>query len=597
TIWVATAGGGINALYAVSDTADSLQIRYDFRTLRAADGLPQDRINCLHIDSLNRVWFGTANRGLGYISQDSTIHNLTLPGNSDDNSVRSLAEDEFGFLWIGTAGGGVKRLPIYEPLEEAKVISFEEELTSNNVYLLQIDPQQELWIGTESGLDRASLDPDRNIIEVTHYGQAEGFVGIEVCQNAVWKDKEGDLWFGTINGLTHYNPRSTVVNALPPILSWQDISLFYTPFQELEFYGSWVLPWGDLREGLQLTHKQNTLSFDFMGIDHSDPDLVQYQWKLSPIEIDWRPVTEEHAATYAQLPPGTYTFLVRAVSGDGVWTPVPLEYSFEISPPYWQTWWFRAVGVAVITLLIGLLIKLRVDQVRKKAREETHRLEMEKDLLALEQKALRLQMNPHFIFHALNSIQSLISQQKDSHNARYFLAKFARLMRSVLENSREPMISLSDEIQMLEDYLSLEMFSRGDQFDYRIELDSWVDADEIMIPPMVLQPFVENAIIHGVSQLDRKGNIHLRFERINQHLECTITDDGVGRKQAAEGGAQQAHHQKSTALMVIQERLDILHQGDAQKEWDKSIEIVDQVTPEGTPAGTQVLVRIPIEDR
>jgi sensor histidine kinase YesM len=149
---------------------------------------------------------------------------------------------------------------------------------------------------------------------------------------------------------------------------------------------------------------------------------------------------------------------------------------------------------------------------------------------------------------------------------------------------------------MLEDYLILEMFSRQDQFDYRVELDDWIDPEALMIPPMLLQPFVENAIIHGVAHLEKKGHIRLRFERIGQHIECLITDNGIGREAAKERSSQQSHHQKSTALMVIQERLDILHRGEEAKGWDKSIEIRDLNDPAGKPMGTQVLVRIPIEE-
>ncbi|MEM7368396.1 MAG: two-component regulator propeller domain-containing protein [Bacteroidota bacterium] len=590
-IWVATAGGGITEMIPVVDTTDSLNWSFDTRIYRTGDGLPQNRINCLHIDSLNRIWFGTMGRGIGYIQAGTVRMSQSLPGGSSNNSVRSMVEDESGFLWIGTAGGGVNRMFLYPEQDTFPVRSFSDGLTSENVYLLACDRQQHIWIGTEAGVDRATLDPDRNIIEIKHFGRSEGFVGIEVCQNAVFLDSSDNLWFGTVNGITKYNPRTNVEDTLAPKISLTETSLLYTPLQELPDFRAWVEPWGDIQRGLEFSHKQNTLSFGFIGINHHNPEQVRYSWRMKEWEKDWRPETYQREATYPQLPPGAYTFQLKAVNEDGVWTEKPLEVSFTINPPYWQTWLFRGIVLTLLGLIVAISFRLRVNQIRRKVDRERQRLEMEKDLLDLEQKALRLQMNPHFIFHALNSIQHLIAQQ-DAKTARYYLAKFARLMRNVLENSRESMIPISEEIQILEDYLTIEQFSREKNFDYQIEIDEWVDPDNFLIPPMLIQPFVENAIIHGVAHLDHNGHIRIKFERIDQHVECVIIDNGIGREQATKINSQKDQHHKSTALVVTQERLDILHNSG---DWDKSIVIKDLADPAGRPAGTQVLLRIPVK--
>ena len=592
-IWVATAGGGITEMFQIQDSSDTIGWSFGTRIYQTAQGLPQNRINCLHIDKLNRVWFGTTSRGLGYIRNGVVKFTLTLPGASSNNSVRSMVEDESGHLWIGTAGGGVNRLYLYPERDTFPITTFTEGLTSENVYLLSFDKQDQLWIGTEAGVDRASLDPDRNIIEIKHFGRSEGFVGIEVCQNSVHLDSAGNLWFGTVNGLTQYNPRSNLEDTLAPKISLTEMSLLYTPMQDIADFRSWVQPWGSIKSGLQFSHKQNTLSFAFIGINHNNPEQVRYQWRLEGLEEEWRPETYQQEATYSQLPPGDYTFLLRAKNEDGIWSKEPLQVSFRIEPPYWQTWWFRIAVLSVIGLLVAIIFRLRVNQIRRKVNQERQRLEMEKDLLDLEQKALRLQMNPHFIFHALNSIQHLISQQ-DTQTARYYLAKFARLMRNVLENSRESMIPIEKEIQILEDYLTIEQFSREETFTYSIEVDDWVDPEHFLIPPMLIQPFVENAIIHGVAHLDTKGRINIKFERIDNHVECTITDNGIGRERAANINSQNDQHHKSTALVVTQERLDILHTS-TSGEPGKSIVIQDLVGPSGEAAGTQVVLRIPVQ--
>ena len=587
-IWIATAGGGITRLEL---EADSNGISTDTRFFRTADGMLSNRINCLHLDMWGRVWYGSRGNGIGYLRKDSLIVNIPASEGLSNPNVRSFAEDNKGFLWLGTAGGGVSHMYLYEGNEadDFTIHATGEGLTSGNVYLLEVDDEGYLWIGTEKGMDRATLDFERNIINIDHYGGSEGFIGIETCQNAVAKDQNGNLWIGTINGLEQYNPRYLIKNTQPPKLSISRVQLFYTPLQLHPEYLSYVDAWGRLKPGLLLPYEHNHLGFEFKGIDHFNPDKVQYQWQLKGSESGWSPISRKEAASYSNLPAGKYTFMVQAINGEGLKSEIA-EVSFEIQPPYWQTWWFlTAVGLALL-LTIVVIFRLRLERVRTIGRIERERLEMEKGLIQLEQKALRLQMNPHFIFNALNSIQSHIGSQ-DTKTARYFLAKFSSLMRSVLENSRETMIPLEDEIHTLENYLEIERFSRGEKFDYEIEIDPNLNIEEVMIPSMMIQPFIENAIIHGIAHLQTRGNIHIRFIQINKRIECSITDSGVGRHKAAEIKSQQNHRHKSTALLVTQERLDIISAG---SDWGKSIEYIDLKSADGSPAGTRVILRIPL---
>ena len=594
-IWIATAGGGITR---ITEKIDSIKVdttirikrTYSFKIFNTKNGLAEGRINCLHFDKLGRLWYATENKGIGYFDEDIPKEKIRLSGGLQGNSVRSLAEDSYGYLWVGTAGGGVSKAYIYQDTAEYKFDIYREDLSSSNIYLLAFDDIGNLWIGSEKGMDKATLDVDRNIIDVKHFGKSEGFVGIETTQNAVIKDREGNLWIGTMNGLTNYNPRTNISNPKPPILNITGVRLFYELLEDYPKYKDWIDDWGKLKSGLQLPHNLNHVGFEFKGVDHDNPDQVRYQWQLEGSESDWSPVSNKTDVTYSNLPPGDYTFKVRSRNEDGVWNEEPETVSFSILPPFWDLWWFRAAVIGGIVLFILIVFTIRLNQVKRKAREERERLEMEKSLLQLEQKALRLQMNPHFIFNALNSIQGIITL-RDAKTARYYLAKFSKLMRLVLENSREPMITLAGEIQTLENYLSLEQFSRGDSFDYFIELDEEIDDEEYLIPPMILQPFVENAIIHGVAHLTHKGKITVAFNLLDDKIECTITDNGVGREKAGKINSQRDHHHKSTALLVTQERLNILNPGEAQ-----SIEIRDLVASNGDSAGTQVVVRIPIRE-
>jgi LytS/YehU family sensor histidine kinase len=242
------------------------------------------------------------------------------------------------------------------------------------------------------------------------------------------------------------------------------------------------------------------------------------------------------------------------------------------------------------SIAVSLVFKWRVNRIKEKARQQQQKIMMEKEIVELEQKALRLQMNPHFIFNALNSIQSQIGTDNEQ-TARYYLAKFSRLMRQILDNSRNPVITLEEEISTLENYLLIEKFCNGDRFDYKITVDPKIEKDYVRIPPMILQPFIENSIKHGMKHIDgKRGLIEVEFIQKGDLLECSVTDNGIGRKQSEKlnSTSKETYH-KSTALLVTQERLDLLK--DSRNI--KSLEIIDLYNEKGEAAGTKVIVRIP----
>lgn len=580
-IWVATAGGGISILEF--DTTDQVTIT----TILKSDGLVSNELRNLHIDTNDVAWYGSDDAGMGYVRLDSNgLVTQAVPG-IESNNIVSIAEDSFGYLWVGTAGDGVSRISIYEKRPEVHRFTQEDGLASNGVFLIAFDSDQNLWVGTEKGIDLISLDIERNISSVKHFGQAEGFVGVETCRNAVELDRNGNLWFGTINGLTRYNPNKQKSNAVPPKISITGISLFYQQLEQTD-YANCIGAWGNQVKDIVMPYNQNHLGFEFFGVNHSNPTRVQYQWKLAGYDEGWTPVNQRTNTNYSNLQPGSYTFMVRSCNEDGVWNSKPATISFTILPPYWQTWWFRLAVVAGSILVLVLIFNWRLRAYRAKSKRIRERLKLEKEMVQLEQKALRLQMNPHFIFNSLNSIQGLITK-KDEKSARFFLAKFSKLMRQILENSREATITLEDEMATLENYMALEQFSKGESFDYEILLGEGVHPELIDVPPMMIQPFIENAIIHGLKNIEHKGRIKVRFELAENHLACTITDNGIGRKKAAENKAQQEARHKSTALIVTQERLDRL-----STEFNhESLSIIDLEDDTGSSLGTKVVIRIP----
>lgn len=583
-LWIATAGTG---LYKLSpNSVKPLVTNYTTK-----DGLLHNRITSLLYDKSGRLWYGTENNGIGYIL-NGILQNksITSVDGLPSNAIRSLAEDKSGYLWLGTAGDGIASTPLYQGDFRIKKYDHTNGLTSSNIYLMCFDIHDNLFTGTETGLDYLYLNKDRKPYEIKHYSKGEGFTGIETCQNAVFTELDGTIWFGTINGLTKYNPANLVKNDHEPITNITNVKLFYEPISNTP-YKNYVSDWNKV-SSLKLPHNQNHLTFDFLAINFSNPEAVRYRWMLKGFDEEWSPVSVLHSFTYSNLNPGNYTFMVKACNEDGVWNDHPIELKFSISPPFWLRWWFITIVIITLGGMVFAVFKWRVNLIKSKAAEEQKKTQMEKDILELEQKALRLQMNPHFIFNALNSIQSQIGTDNEQ-AARYYLAKFSRLMRQILDNSRQATITLEEEINTLENYLLIEKFCNGDRFDYSISVDPNLEKDYIKIPPMLLQPFIENAIKHGLKYSNEKrGMIDVTFSEKNNLLECSVTDNGIGRVKAEElnKNSKETYH-KSTALLVTQERLDLLK----EDKNIRSLEIIDLYDENENASGTKVIVRIPLQ--
>ena len=594
-LWAATTDGGISKIQMNDLPSGS----FNFINFNREQGLNDLTVNALHFDRQGRLWFASQRGGVGFL-QNETVKMLDTGNGLPSTGYRCLAEDSLGYLWVGTAGRGVGRAAIYgNSSPEFQFFGQNDGLTSANVYLLQFDGQGRLWVGSERGVDRLTLDASRNIVEVRHFSRAEGFQGIETCQNASLLDDRGNLWFGTVNGLTRYRPAPDSVNAAPPKLHFTGIRLFYELLENTEFK-DFATPEGGLKNGTVFPHKKNHLGFEFFALNFSNPGKVAYSWQLVGSEEDWSPFSARSEVSYANLPPGDYTFRVRAISDFGfrvsettglseIRNPKSeIEVSFTIEPPFWATWWFKlGVGVAIAVAVWGGF-RWRLRQVKRQAAKEREQLELRNRLLTLEQKARQLQMNPHFIFNALNSIQSLVTAGNVD-SARQYILKFGRLMRAVLDNSRQAFIPLEKEIETLWQYLEMEQFCREGKFDFEISTDG-LQSDDLQIPPMLLQPFVENAILHGIGPLsDRKGRVVVRFFEKNNLLEVVIRDNGIGIEQSQARKAGQ-ETRSPAGIAVTCERLELL-KNDAGFT-APAVEMRQLTGADGEVEGTEVRVRI-----
>ncbi|HKZ65935.1 MAG TPA: histidine kinase, partial [Chitinophagaceae bacterium] len=345
--------------------------------------------------------------------------------------------------------------------------------------------------------------------------------------------------------------------------------------------------------------KQNIFSFDFAAIDFRNPEDNRHLFMLENYDNMWRNSGTEHTAYYFNVPPGNYVFRVKAASSDGVWAEKSIKVF--ITPPWWNTWWFRIIAVVCIVALFYGLIRWRLHQ---KFRHELDRSEKEKQLAEMRQKtaelqqqatelemqALRAQMNPHFIFNSLNSINRFILQNNKAQASEY-LTKFSRLVRLILQNSQALSIPLESELESLQLYLELEAVRLDHHFEFKISVDDELDTDIITVPPLIIQPYAENAIWHGLMNKEEKGHLEIKLFREKDSLCCRITDDGIGRKKAAELKSKSASTHKSMGMQITASRIEMLQQ---KNQLDAHIKITDLILPDGAAGGTEILLKIPV---
>lgn len=585
-IWLATSDGGVLCYDRAGTT----------RVFRGADGLHSTRVYDVLIDD-GAVWAATDGGGVARIALDSAaaprVRVFTTADGMPNNSVRSIARDRRGALLFGTGGGGIG---VYTGGAFRVLSRKTGGLPSNNVYAVVADPEGRIWMGSEKGLARITVDSAYRVRALRQYGRPEGVIGIEIAQNAVLADRSGNIWFGTIAGAVRYNPRMDAPNMTPPRTHIRDVRLFFTPIAATEFAGT-PAPWYPIPDRLELPFDQNSLSFDVVGICLRNPDRVEYQWMLEGFDAGWSPRTTQTTAVFSNLPPGTYTFRVRSYNEEGVVDPVGAAFRFVIAPPFWRTWWFTTIaavliggGIAAAVLAWMRRVRRAAERERRDAERERAELALRGSVLELQQQALRLSMNPHFLFNALNSIQGLVTSG-DVAEAKRTIARFGRLMRGLIDNTRHERVTIAGECDMLRDYMELEKIASGSRFDYEITVDPDIDATAVTIPPMFVQPLVENAIIHGLRNLDRVGHVRVAFSRAGAGVvRCVVTDDGVGRVRAAQMRTAPEH--ESSALAVIAERLAIIGRERGAKT---GVEIEDLVDAAGGAAGTRVTIELNAE--
>ncbi len=471
------------------------------------------------------------------------------------NRISDIARDSDGRLYFATTGIGL----IIVEGDSTRVIGRQNGLSSNMCHALALDGAS-LWLATNAGLNK--IDGER----ISSFTQLDGLASNEIHDLALFGDR---LWLATHKGLT-LMPGEIRAHALsPPPLHLTGLRINDRDTT--------------IRSSYRLSHRQNNLTIHYVGLSYLRSGTLRYRYRLLGLDSAWQ-LTGNTSVLFPGLHPGAYTFQLAAGFGGGDWTADSRELQIVIAPAFWQTWWFRSALGLVLLAGLWAIVRMRFAMLRKT-------FALQRQSLEAEQTALRAQLNPHFLFNSLNSIQTLIARNERTFALR-IVAKFARLMRGVLRSSQESFVSLERELESLRLYLDLESLRFDNSFSYEIDVATDIDVTSVSIPPMLIQPYLENAVWHGIMKKNKAGgHISLVLRRRESLLHCRVEDNGAGRRRlrhTSSKGEQGPSGMKMTAARL--RNLAEMYQCRC------GVEVMDLVDDSGAPAGTRIDLRLPLRN-
>ena len=526
--------------------------------------------------------------------------------------LQTMVEDEGGNLWIASDDRGLFKFnPETESIDQYSPSSSSITLPSWRVTDLAI-LDQTLYAGTDAGLVKINLNTNSTQLYNASNGIANDFIASVIIENeeSIWvatnqgisrfhsptatfenydsrdglnnvfyyprvreRAEDGTLFFGGRDGVDFFHPDDLRNNPFPPKLKITSVATSATDI-------SYLTP-EEVASGINYPYGTDFIHVRFAGLHYSSPEDVQFEYRIEGANDSWTDLGSQRDLMLTGLGAGDYNLYLRATNPDGVLSSGEIAMPIHISPPFWATTWFRVLVALLLTAGIILFVKQREARI---TRRQAQSAELEKQMLDLEKKALLAQMNPHFIFNAMNSIQQYI-YFGDNEGAMKYLSKFSRLLRNVLQVSSRHLVSLSLEIQLITDYIELEQMRFPDKFDYSVTVSSDVDVNSVEIAPFLIQPQVENAILHGLLNKAEKGHLQVTIEHgDDRNLKVSVEDDGIGRKRAEELRLANKFQHVGRATTIVKERLmhnETINGHDPYR-------IIDLVTGDNEPAGTRV---------
>ncbi|MFI5149463.1 MAG: two-component regulator propeller domain-containing protein [Bacteroidia bacterium] len=519
------------------------------------------RIISIACDDSNTVWLGCVNGLWTYHKGKFTYWGDRYP--LLKNCIEDLYLDKDGVLWMATKGAGL----IVFKNGKCVQLSTATGLSSNLCKSVTEDKDGIIWLGTNKGIDR--ITPlSWGSFKIEAFTLDDGLPSNEIYQVV----RNGHyLWAASNAGLIYFDTRIANSRKNPPPVFISSCEVNYHRKDNVSLQ--------------ELNYSQNFIRINFVGLCYKRGSGLRYRYRLEGLDTVWN-YSEFTTIQYSTLPPGDYTFKVYAINSSGLESPAPATLHFHILKPFWLKLWFITMCSILSLTLIYLIYTQRLKILKRNLLREDL---FKRKISEIELKALRAQMNPHFIFNCIASIQNFILKS-DTDSANKYLSKFSRLIRLVLINSTHEYISLENELETLGLYLDLEQMRFQEKFRYVIVVDKDIDTRNILIAPLIIQPYVENAIWHGLMHLTaRKGELMIDIRKAGDSLKCTIEDNGIGRKKSMESKTGSRH--KSLGMSITKERLENIN---AIYKSKLSVNFIDKYDSQGLATGTVAELFIPL---
>ncbi len=485
--------------------------------------------------------------------------------------ITKIASDRNSNVWVATIGKGLLLCRNENgSLVLQKQYNISTGMGSDIALSVLVDKNNNVWWGDYMSVSTLT-NPGKDE-QLISFSESDGLISAYYQSLKLAQQKNGTIWGLTSMGIFSFDPDSIRKNSLAPVIILDQVqgSDSKRNFANTSY--------------AKFTHDKNSFQFYFTAVSLTDPSKIRYAYRLIGLDSSWT-FTSSRVAAFNFLQPGKYIFQLKAANNNNVWTEKLVQYNFSITPPIWQTWWFRLILAALILSLTLLLFRSRIMVIK-------HRATIKQKMAELEAKAIRAQMNPHFIFNSLNAIQESIVLN-DYDTSYEYLSKFSKLLRLVLNNSDKNFIPLSNEIEMNRLYLELESLRFKHSFSYSIVIAEAIDADSTLFPSLLLQPFIENAVWHGLLQKDGEKVLLIHFYASNQELHCIIEDNGIGREKAAFIKRQKIGSQyfESKGTMLAMQRIQLLKDTGAI---NTELLIEDLKNEAGEATGTRIHIVIPL---
>ncbi|MEM0998646.1 MAG: two-component regulator propeller domain-containing protein [Bacteroidota bacterium] len=522
-----------------------------------ADAQRNSRCHAAAYGPWGKLWVAEINRL--FIVAAKKIHRIDfreIVGNAFRISVMRPSHDA---MWIGTVGAGLFRFDGHRLTH----YSLAHGVPSRIISSLYIDPESRVWVGTDQGLAVGDAHAPGAAPHFKNIPESSSIPGQNINAIAASGD---ELFIATDMGLTIL-PQNINLHPIRPEIRLREVRLDETTLP---------LP----ASQIEVPPQKNNLQISYRGIVYRGQQQLEYSYRLRENDSAWQK-TQNTSVEFPALPPGKYTFEVRSRDPNGGAFSEAATLGITVIAPYWKRTGFILGVIWLIAILFGAILYATL-------RSHRRRLELINRSLTAEQKLLQAQMNPHFIFNSLNSIQQLFLENKKE-VANDYLADFSSMVRLILEHVRTTRISLAQELRFVRLYLRMEKLRLSDRFDIDIRVQPGMATGKLAVPPMLIQPFLENAIWHGIAPLkDRRGRVTLDLRQNEKQLICEIRDNGIGREQSTASKISRGKQHKSLAMQISRDRLQAL---DSRTQ----LEVRDGTTADGRRQGTVVILKIPTQ--